>query len=259
MNPELEKYIDMALVDGVIKEDEKAFLIKKADQLGVEKDEFDFILNTKIQMKQKEFQESVPPPPPPPQNVSANTEKKSQKHGNLKKCPSCGAHVDSSSLHCKECDVEFVNISGNDIIKEIKEEIENIKKEGKKEGLDKYDYEDYVIENTIDLIQNISIPNSKENLFELLSYMSGKAISSSADTDDDLLNAYHGRALEVITKLRIVSQNDENLMKQVDSIELKMKQIKSKNNRNTILMIFISLSVSVGMIYGIYLLIKSAF
>ena len=56
MNPELEKYIDMALVDGVITEDEKAFLIKKADQLGVEKDEFDFILNAKIQMKQKEFQ-----------------------------------------------------------------------------------------------------------------------------------------------------------------------------------------------------------
>jgi hypothetical protein len=29
MNPELEKYIDMALVDGVITEDEKAFLKRR--------------------------------------------------------------------------------------------------------------------------------------------------------------------------------------------------------------------------------------
>ena len=107
MNPELEKYIDMALVDGVITEDEKAFLIKKADQLGVEKDEFDFILNAKIQMKQKEFQESVPPPPP--QNVSANTEKKSQKEGTTKKCPSCGAPVESFNTKCSDCGHEFRN------------------------------------------------------------------------------------------------------------------------------------------------------
>ena len=48
MNQELEKYIDMALVDGVIAESQRTFLRKKAKPLGVDDDEFEFILTLSI-------------------------------------------------------------------------------------------------------------------------------------------------------------------------------------------------------------------
>jgi hypothetical protein len=48
MNKELEKLINLALVDGKITEREKKVLFEKAKELGVNQDEFELILNAKL-------------------------------------------------------------------------------------------------------------------------------------------------------------------------------------------------------------------
>ena len=69
-NEQLEKLIEMALMDGELTEKEKQILFKKAETFGVDLDEFEMVLDAKVVEQQKK---------------GAPTEKKD----NVIKCPSC--------------------------------------------------------------------------------------------------------------------------------------------------------------------------
>ena len=70
MHPEIENLINMALADGEVTEKERAVILRKAESLGIDKDEVEMILDAKLhQLKTK-----------------ANESKKE----NVNKCPSCG-------------------------------------------------------------------------------------------------------------------------------------------------------------------------
>jgi hypothetical protein len=100
---ELENLMDMALIDGVLSEKEKQILFKKAETFGVDLDEFEMVLNAKLFEKQK----------------NNNSENKhtaspiSDKLGDVKKCPACGAITQSFVTKCAECDNEFRNIKAS--------------------------------------------------------------------------------------------------------------------------------------------------
>ena len=74
-NEQLEQLIDAALADGVLTEKEKQILFKKAQTFGIDLDEFEMVLDARLVKLQKE-QQSAP---------------KSNKLGDVKKCPACGA------------------------------------------------------------------------------------------------------------------------------------------------------------------------
>ncbi|MEY4659601.1 MAG: hypothetical protein RJB36_1367, partial [Bacteroidota bacterium] len=52
-NEQLEKLIEMALMDGELTEKEKQILFKKAESLGVDLDEFEMVLEAKLFEKQQ--------------------------------------------------------------------------------------------------------------------------------------------------------------------------------------------------------------
>ncbi|MDB4251759.1 zinc ribbon domain-containing protein [Flavobacteriaceae bacterium] len=247
MNPELEKYIDMALVDGVITEDEKAFLIKKADQLGVEKDEFDFILNAKIQMKQKEFQESVPPPPP--QNVSANTEKKSQKEGTTKKCPSCGAPVESFNTKCSDCGHEFRNTEAAFTVQKLNDELMEIEEVVRKDYFDNkrdrdvfpkgglqreekvmmkmqaqidQEIEAACADRKLSFISTFPIPNTKEDILEILAIGIPEAKRKLSFWDKvgqskgKMKKAWLAKCEQIIIKARFSMKDDKKTLEEIE-------------------------------------------
>jgi len=56
-SPEIERLIEMALVDGTINEKERMVLLNKAEALGINKDEFEMVLDARI----FELNKSVPP------------------------------------------------------------------------------------------------------------------------------------------------------------------------------------------------------
>lgn len=247
MNPELEKYIDMALVDGVITEDEKAFLIKKADQLGVEKDEFDFILNAKIQMKQKEFQESVPPRPP--QNVSANTEKKSQKEGTTKKCPSCGAPVESFNTKCSDCGHEFRNTEAAFTVQKLNDELMKIEEIVRKDYFDNkrdrsvipkgglireekvmmkppsqvdLEIEAACADRKLSFISTFPIPNSKEDILEILAIGIPEAKrklnfwDKVGQSKGKMKKAWLAKCEQIIIKARFSMKDDKKTLEEIE-------------------------------------------
>ena len=83
MNPEIENLINMALADGEVTEKERAIILRKAESLGIDKDEVEMILDAWIhQLKTK-----------------ANEPKRE----NVNKCPSCGEIVFGLSQVCSSC------------------------------------------------------------------------------------------------------------------------------------------------------------
>ena len=57
---QLEKLIDLALMDGVLTDKERQILIKKATQLGIDPDEFEMVLDARLYARKQEL--AVAPP-----------------------------------------------------------------------------------------------------------------------------------------------------------------------------------------------------
>ena len=101
-NEQIEALIDAALADGILTEKEKQILFKKAQAEGIDLDEFEMVLDARLvelQKKQKaEGGHSAP---------------KSDKFGDVRKCPSCGALVPALAVSCPECGYEFSGVSSS--------------------------------------------------------------------------------------------------------------------------------------------------
>ncbi len=92
-NEKIEALIKAALADGVLTEKEKQVLFKKAHELGIDLDEFEMVLDAKLEESRKKNKTSV------------------------YKCPACGAIVPPNTKVCLDCGLVFSNEESD--IKEI--------------------------------------------------------------------------------------------------------------------------------------------
>ena len=113
-NEKIENLIRLALVDGVLSEKEKNVLFKKAEEEGIDLDEFQLLLDARIYERQQRSQEK--------ENVSS----KSRNFGNTQKCPACRAIVESFTTSCAYCGIEFRNISASRSITEFFNKLDEI-------------------------------------------------------------------------------------------------------------------------------------
>lgn len=99
-NDKLEELINAALADGVLTEKEKQILFRKAESMGIDLDEFEMVLNARLQKIQRQ---GAPQPvaPQAPQPVVNKPQ--------VRKCPACGAIIPSFSAVCPECGAELSN------------------------------------------------------------------------------------------------------------------------------------------------------
>ena len=81
MNPEIENLINIALADGIVTDKEREIILRKADALGVDKDEVEMILEGRIAQ------------------LKSNVQIKET----VVKCPSCGAIIQGLSQVCSSC------------------------------------------------------------------------------------------------------------------------------------------------------------
>lgn len=197
MHPEIEKLIDLALADGQITEKERNVILKKAAELGVDADEVEMTLDGKLHQ------------------LEASKPKQKEKVGNIKTCPACGAEVKALKLKCDDCEHEFINNSSNSNLTQLEKKLASVKADDD--------------EKRVKIITDHPISNDKETMFELLSYMSSKVLSANTESDSSVITAYHGRAIEIITKLSFVCGTDPLLMEQLNQISKKMSSKKNKN------------------------------
>lgn len=172
-SPELLELVEMALMDGELSQKEREIILRKAEKLGEDPDEVEMWLEGKLQKKKRELQATMPPPP---QNIE-QVQKKSEKYGDLKKCPACGSSIQSLSAICPDCGHEFRNIENVNSIKEffidyqkIEDSVHVTKTGGLLGFVDDSEgkRQKQVFSKKQEFIMHFPIPNSKEDILEFL-------------------------------------------------------------------------------------------
>ena len=213
---ELEEIIDAALADGEITDKERAVLHKRAIAEGVDPDELDVVIEGRLAKMQKVEKDWLRPMPP--QQV------KSDKYGEVRKCPQCGAVVEAGSVKCSDCGYTFRGIEANSSrqkLTAILEEIEN---------------RDYSAKSTIGkflgnlsadsdreaamarAINNFPIPTAKEDLLEFILFLEPHVKSAgildryraqiTKDANRFTQAAYKAKYEECIKKAKVFFSDD---------------------------------------------------
>jgi len=240
-NPELNQLIDLTLSDGVLTEKEKQVLFKKAQGLGVDLDEFEVVLDSKLnKIKNDAFEKKQAAAP------------KSNKYGDVKKCPNCGATVPQLTGICEECGYEFSNVGVTLYSQTLADKIEKIRKEtaqkkfdlsksglysaSRKEGeicspLEKAQMNiDSEEKCQIDsLVNTYPIPNTKGELYDLISFLR--------------VEGYSEKLKESLKKALQLFPNDEMFLKIASDVEVQEKKSKRETIREKIIYGIISFIV----------------
>ena len=222
-NEQIENLINLALADGELTEKEKQILFKKAEALGIDLDEFEMVLDAKLFEKQT-----------PKKTETTTSAPKSDKLGDIKKCPSCGSIAESFSLKCDECGYEFRNVEANLSVKKLTEELaridsefhsktsiksksfndevdEYITKEERKKEEEERKKEFYTRQS--EAIKNFPIPNTKDDILELLYFVTPKAneIVGIFSLESIKVNAWKNKLIEIKSRAKSACNNDPKM------------------------------------------------
>ena len=204
-NEQLENLIDAALADGVLTEKEKQILFKKAQAMGVDLDEFEMVLDARLVKLHKAEQEK-----------SASSAPKSNKFGDVKKCPACGAMVQSYQGLCPECGYAFEGLEANTSVQKLAKSIEQASSD----------------ENVAKIISTFPVPNTKADLMELILSLEPKT-KSSEEVSDKIWKAYCEKYEECIRKAKYVFPNDPQFAPLLADYEDRNKGLKGWWNKKS--------------------------
>lgn len=193
-NERIEQLISAALADGVLTEKEKQVLFKRAQEQGIDLDEFEMVLDARLVELQKAEKEKSAP--------------KSDKYGDVRKCPACGAIVGAFIGICPECGHEFSNVDANLSSKRLYDAIAKESDPKRK----------------AEIIETFPIPNTKADLLEFLTALKPRV----ADINDEFANAYYKKYSECIEKAKVSFFGDKQLLLFIEDFETFAKELKKK-------------------------------
>lgn len=216
-NPQMEQLISAALADGVLTEKEKQVLFKRAAAMGIDLDEFEMMLDARLfQMKQGQQAQSGAPT--------------SDKYGDVKKCPGCGAMVQPFMTRCADCGYEFRNIGASSSFTLLSAKLEQLEKEGGTNQLfAAYGFGRTLGDKKANLIANFPVPTTKEDILEFLTMATPMAREASkffAEQEDKKVNkAWKSKCEQIIIKARFAMKDDKATLAEIENYA---KQLKIK-------------------------------
>lgn len=227
----IEHLIDMALADGELSEKEKQILFKKVEAVGIDLDEFEMVLDARLYEKQKAMQA------PQPISVGGATPN-SNKLGDVRKCPACGAILESFITRCPDCGHE---INGTGVVSSFRALISKL------EEFDRNDNSIQIVsmftggelkrvQKKKQIIANFPIPTAREDLLEFLSMgvplaqkkgniFLRKNMGSEYYEHNQLTSAWKSKLEQVLMKARISMKDDKTTLAEIERYaqELKIK------------------------------------
>ena len=241
-NEKIEALIKAALADGVLTEKEKQVLFRRAQEQGIDLDEFEMVLDARL-VELKKSKQTVAP--------------KSNKSDDVKKCPVCGDSIATSIGVCPSCGHVFSKVDNISLLKELRE-----------------NYQLYC--NTKDsspiikILKNIACPIVAVLLFILYPFI-GVFLMASKTTIKEILSYFRtesGEKKKYATKhktlmfqIRHTYAMDKDVMKQAEEIDVLFKSDKKKNLIITILSIgiLVIIALTIYVICAINLYPKKQF
>lgn len=227
-NEKIESLIAAALADGILTDKERQILIRRAVAEGIEADEFEMVLDARL----IELQKRLAPPPPaiPPMHgiASVNTPEKrrSEKYGEVRKCPSCGANVEAGTARCNTCGYAFTNIAANSSSEKLAQQLLELEQQfnNTKDSIaDTLRGRPMEVKKTMaraSLISNFPVPPTKDDLLEFAVSMRSKWLNTQGAGYMKLeKDAYKAKYDECIEKIKIFFPGDKTFANILTSYE----------------------------------------
>lgn len=221
-NPYLENLIEMALADGELTEKEKQVLFKKAEAQGIDLDEFEMVLDAKLFEKQKSIKTNSA-------NSVQSSAPKSEKYGDVRKCPRCGAIVESFTTRCPDCGHEFSNVGAVSSFSLLSAKLEALDQQASNGIWGEYQAV-RIAEKKKALINSFPVPTTKEDILEFVSMATplGKPalkFKFIESLEDRLAKSWRAKCEQVIMKARFSMKDDKETLAELESYakELKIK------------------------------------
>lgn len=224
-NEQLEKLIELALADGELTEKEKQILFKRAEAEGIDLDEFEMVLEARIFEKTKnKTSETVASP-------------KSDKLGDVKKCPSCGAIAETFTTRCSDCGHSFNSIVSNVSISKLFDMLNDIESKRKESSLGSLATNffgkgfgiggDKINSQKREVISSFPIPNSKEDILEFLALAIPKAkkkkgffvtheTHSANQAHNEFVPVWKTKCEQIIMKARFSMKEDKRTLEEIE-------------------------------------------
>ena len=165
---EMEALIEATLQDGMLTDQEKAVLVKRAQKEGIDVDELDVYIQSLLQKRQQEQNEKKEA------IFEKYEEEKKKAIGPV--CPKCGKQVPPLALVC-DCGYEFKR-GNEESTKKLFEKIDKIQSRQLKGASGSYEWkEDKKLreQEMLDAISLFPVPNTKEDIVEFLSLAVSKS------------------------------------------------------------------------------------
>ena len=163
---ELEELIDSVLADGVVTDQERTVLRKRALACGEDPDEVMIVVDGRL-AKMKKAASPVTPA--------------TEKRGNIVKCPNCGAPIEAGAVKCKECGYVFTNVKANSSAEKLANKLEVLVHASYEDESDRG-------EAMANIIRNFPVPTAKEDLLEFIAALSPK---TKVTTSNENESAYY--------------------------------------------------------------------
>ncbi len=219
---EIEKLIKFALVDGKVSDKEREILIRKAVESGIDKDEFEMVLDARIYESQKTQEE--------PKTEGPNTSAKPKANSN--KCPNCQASIDSYSTICAYCGHSVVDRSSNATIQRLFQLLTEAESQRKDEAdtiLGAFaealsDGPDKVDSKKMEIISSFPIPTTKADILEFLSLAYPKAkqagniitrYSEKNKLHNEFALVWRNKCKQIIMKAKFSMKDDTETLNEV--------------------------------------------
>lgn len=164
---EMEALIEATLQDGMLTDQEKAVLVKRAQKEGIDVDELDVYIQSLLQKRQQE-----------------QSEKRNQKEEELEKekakaigpvCPKCGKQVAPLTLKC-DCGYEFTTSKSVSSAQVLFDKLGSVRLSSSEECEiasavqmeQDAKRQNFLTNKKIDIISVFPVPNTKEDIIEFL-------------------------------------------------------------------------------------------
>jgi hypothetical protein len=245
-NEQIEALISAALTDGVLTEKEKQILFKKAQAQGIDLDEFEMVLDARLIELQR----------------AERSAHKSQKYGEMRKCPACGEFVPALAVVCCQCRYEFSGVAAGSAAQMLANKIAEINKtasarksaiiaehkhSSERERDDVFSPQELAI-NEIDCdaemqiestVANFPVPNTKTDLFDLIMYL----------RNFPNMRAYVQKYEECVQRAQYLFPNDP-IFAQMQSLA---KADKARRNGDDVMLGVATVIIFGGFALGIYI------
>jgi hypothetical protein len=158
-----------------------------------------------------------------------------QRRGSVHKCPSCGAALGAFVSVCGSCGHELLEVDANRSITALAERFEEIERELDAMGYKGKRREEAITEKKGRVIRDFPVPNSRDDLQQLIYYIQPKIVPSVKP--DPNLEDWRTKFTEVLNRAKHAYKNDESVLRELASMEASIDstlsgslQIKAKRN-----------------------------